>query len=665
MKRWLAVAAALTIFVVSVAGADGAASGVEIEHIDTSAYPTVTINAPVLDEAGSPVSGLAAENFTITQNGQAVAVDSVEAAIDSDVGAGVVVVIDVSGSMEGEAMEAAKAAASEFVSGLSAADLVAIVTFSDTVQLVQTFTTDKAAASAVIENLEPSGDTALYEAAFQSLDFAQQSGLTRQAIVLLSDGANDDPDGGPEPEEVLGKARDVGIPVFAVALGSGADTTFTELIAEASGGRAFVADDPSQLPGLYDAVAEQLNSEYIIRYQAPPGVGDQEITLDVETPGGRFSASSTFEVLFSTSGDEGGPQVALPSFEPGAMTVEQQTLSPNVEGAGISEVTVYVDGASQESFTEAPFSYELDAARFPPGRHALKFEAVDDQGRRARYEVIVEIPEAAPRLIVDGAEGTLRAGNQVTVEVLAQGKDAEYVKVTLNGEDYQLSGPPYVFAIPATLAEGRNDLVVSSEVDGEEISAEASFEFIPAAASASMMPFVLVAVGLLIIAVVGYLVYKRQRRRAAARPEEYTPGMRESYEPVAPAAAPAQLPSIHEEQARGATARLRAVEGPLRGKTFFLGNGSAVIGTTADATIQVALPGWKTAPELVRIWARDDKYMFHQVAAGLVTVGGREVQWAVLEGGDEIRIGEHLFVFEVPVSSPAYGGAAAQGAPAS
>jgi hypothetical protein len=44
--------------------------------------------------------------------------------------------------------------------------------------------------------------------------------------------------------------------------------------------------------------------------------------------------------------------------------------------------------------------------------------------------------------------------------------------------------------------------------------------------------------------------------------------------------------------------------------------------------------------------------MFHQVAPGNVTVSGREARWAVLESGDEIRIDQHTFVFEIPSAAP-------------
>ena len=105
----------------------------------------------------------------------------------------------------------------------------------------------------------------------------------------------------------------------------------------------------------------------------------------------------------------------------------------------------------------------------------------------------------------------------------------------------------------------------------------------------------------LVVLLAAYVVLRRRRKQHQARKEEdYVPGMRDGLEPIV--AAPA-TGARDPGEGRGLRARLRAIDGPLAGRIFFLGNGSGVIGTSPDATVQIDLTGWETAPELVRIWS--------------------------------------------------------------
>jgi VWFA-related protein len=387
MQNWplpfLAVLATLAVaFPARVAA--GPAAG-EITSVDTTQYPLVTLSVPIVDEAGNAVTGLTAENFTIQQDGKEATIESVDAAIDTDIGAGVVVVIDISGSMAGPPIEAAKAAAISFVGSLSPSDLVAVVAFSDSVQLVQPFTADKAATTAVIQGLNVFGDTALFEAANQSLDFALQSGLSRQAVVLLSDGANDDPDGGPAPDLVLARASKMGIPIFAVALGAAADATFTQQLADVSGGVAYRANSPAELSGLYGAMAERLNSEYIVRYQAPPGVGEQTITVVAEAGGNTYTAEAALDVLWSATSEEGGPTVRLPEFKPGS-TVDRDLVVAHhrVEHTADRRNRVRRRGFPSGSHGALRIHTRTSCALDRPARRCLRGPRPDGGGRALR-----------------------------------------------------------------------------------------------------------------------------------------------------------------------------------------------------------------------------------------------------------------------------------------
>lgn len=84
-----------------------------------------------------------------------------------------------------------------------------------------------------------------------------------------------------------------------------------------------------------------------------------------------------------------------------------------------------------------------------------------------------------------------------------------------------------------------------------------------------------------------------------------------------------------------------------RGKTYELGAGPIVIGSSARECTIVLPPSQDVAPAHVRIWLRDGKYVMHH-AGGFrrrTLVGGQPTDWCVLEHGDEVQIGPHKLVY--------------------
>ena len=75
----------------------------------------------------------------------------------------VILAIDSSGSMR-PALDAAKAAANEFVASMPVDVRIGLETFGDTVSVLTAPTTDRAALSLLINSIVAHGDTALYDA---------------------------------------------------------------------------------------------------------------------------------------------------------------------------------------------------------------------------------------------------------------------------------------------------------------------------------------------------------------------------------------------------------------------------------------------------------------------------------------------------------------------
>lgn len=160
----------------------------------------------------------------------------------------VVLAFDVSGSMAAEdvqpnRMEAAKAAAREFVRRQPSTVQIGLVAFSEGGFAVQAPTNDQAAILAAIERVSPQRGTSLGQGILAALNVlipgAGQPtlpGLTPTptpapvapgsnrslAIVLLSDGENTGP---PDPFEAAQTAADRGVRIYPVGIGSAAGAT--------------------------------------------------------------------------------------------------------------------------------------------------------------------------------------------------------------------------------------------------------------------------------------------------------------------------------------------------------------------------------------------------------------------------------------------------------
>ncbi len=109
------VTVAAVVFSAATVFAQGPTLAVELAGLAADRGPEAQAVVTVLDSDGRPVPGLADEHFQVLLNGSAAPVTSVARGVDSTLGIAVVLALDVSGSMEGDALREAKAAAHQFL----------------------------------------------------------------------------------------------------------------------------------------------------------------------------------------------------------------------------------------------------------------------------------------------------------------------------------------------------------------------------------------------------------------------------------------------------------------------------------------------------------------------------------------------------------------------
>ena len=182
----------------------------------------------------------------------------------------VLIVIDVSGSMEGERIKTARTATVEFLQRLDPDDQVGVIIFSDEPVVLEA----PARVGDVVEGLSgrvgglvADGNTALYQSVCDAVSLmqAQQAedaanGESRlYGIVLLSDG--EDTVGRVTENQMFAtclpsQAEADGIKIFPIAFGDAADTEVLNRIATVSGGRLFTAD-PQSIGNVYISISAE------------------------------------------------------------------------------------------------------------------------------------------------------------------------------------------------------------------------------------------------------------------------------------------------------------------------------------------------------------------------------------------------------------------------
>lgn len=168
-------------------------------------------------------------------------------------------VLDRSGSMQGAKLNALKAATERLIDQITPEDVVSLVVFDDTVQVVvpATLAVDKAALKAQIATIQESGGTAMSlglqagEAELQK--FASPDRLSR--LLVLTDGQT----WGDEAtcRDIAKRLGDAGIHITALGLGSEWNEKLLDDLADASGGTSDYIADPAMIGQFFQRAVQQ------------------------------------------------------------------------------------------------------------------------------------------------------------------------------------------------------------------------------------------------------------------------------------------------------------------------------------------------------------------------------------------------------------------------
>jgi VWFA-related protein len=146
----------------------------------------INVNATVTDLNGRFVSGLVRDDFRVYDDEQPQTVTHFSA---ERVPVSLGIVLDTSGSMDGDKIRAARDALDRFLRQLlDVDDEVFLYRFDNAPELVEGWTKDKQRVSDAVARIRPRGGTALYDAVADAVQMAQQGHNRKKAVLIISDG---------------------------------------------------------------------------------------------------------------------------------------------------------------------------------------------------------------------------------------------------------------------------------------------------------------------------------------------------------------------------------------------------------------------------------------------------------------------------------------------
>ena len=235
-----------------------------VETVDVNVVPVTVV---VTDERGRFVEGLTQKDFEIKEDG---VLQKISSFWDRHSPLELVTAIDVSSSVT-EALPGMRAAAIRFLGGLEPTDQATVLGFNESIYTLARRSTDQAMRERAINHLRPWGGTALYDAIVQSIDLLGRQHGGRTAMIVFTDG--DDQNSHATIETTIAQVEASDAMIYAVGQGRAVHAKnlqrLLQQIATTSGGRAFPAATPEKLDEIFGQILEDLHHQYLLSYPAP------------------------------------------------------------------------------------------------------------------------------------------------------------------------------------------------------------------------------------------------------------------------------------------------------------------------------------------------------------------------------------------------------------
>lgn len=170
----------------------------------------------------------------------------------------VVLAMDISDSMYGVPLAEAQQMAHYLVKVFDEGTPISIVTFANTAQIAQPYTTNKRVLSEVISSLNTAGVTALYDGVYEAVNLTTTSDASNRVVILLSDGGEYGGQSDADRNDALKLAEQNNATIFTVGIGAWTDADYLRELATRTSGKLFEVAHVSELPDVYVPLVDQI-----------------------------------------------------------------------------------------------------------------------------------------------------------------------------------------------------------------------------------------------------------------------------------------------------------------------------------------------------------------------------------------------------------------------
>ena len=281
------VAIAGLLLVAPPSNAAPPASSHSLQFVEVNS--TDTNNVQVVYRYDGPAAD--ASNLTATENGKKIS-PTPAASLDAvQRSAGIVFVVDTSGSTDGSgALTEGRAAIKALLPKLNKGTQFAVVAAGSDALLAQRFTTDTTLIDKALGQLTPQGDGALWEGVARGASAIHDQSNMVGSIVLVTDGNSGT---GVPYASAKGQVLDAGATLYGFGVGGKVGGEASDL-ARLTGGRFSTNDKAGEATNTLTGDLALLNGLYAVSYKSveSKGVNDLSLTVGDATTKGSFVVGS-------------------------------------------------------------------------------------------------------------------------------------------------------------------------------------------------------------------------------------------------------------------------------------------------------------------------------------------------------------------------------------
>jgi Mg-chelatase subunit ChlD len=531
--------------------------------------------------------------------------------------AAIVLAIDTSGSMVGDPLTSARAAALELLRQLPSDDRVSLLTFSEEPRLLVRLSTDREAVRDALQSIEASGATALYETVNFAAATLTDAGDLRRVLVLLSDGRESGDLSSVDRADSLAAIADVAATAYVFGLGDEADVEYLSALADMTGGQFWGVADDDALAALFAQLGGRLGATDIVRIATPPlAIGEHELSLRAVVDGRPHESSYQFTVA-----NEGliTARAGAPPESGAPLAVELAALVPldalRVEATARGVALPVLAG-------EAP-QVLVDPWLFEPGALTVRVNAYVAGRLAATTAITVDVPPLEPQITIERSRPG-SPGEFVVRRRLQTGTEATLAVFALD-EELARSSEPELYVTPPPEA---TDLFVELRGERGEVLASRSFSVDESPSGSSIFWLALLALGL-----AGGAIFAG--RRVAAR------WRRTRERPLVVLPRRVTLPSARRPPSDVQRGTI-VVRGQGEEHSCPIGLQPVTVGRSPECDI--VLDDGDVRLVHVRVSATPNgEYRVHGIDPGSPNPGRRRSdEWLLIRAGEELQIGGHV-----------------------